>query len=60
MESLFLLIPLGLMLVLAAGWTFFRAASSGQFDALNEQQGRMPDDEAQQGADLECKPPFMR
>lgn len=44
MQSLYLLIPLGLLVVLGAALLFIRAASSGQFDDLAEQQRRMPDD----------------
>jgi cbb3-type cytochrome oxidase maturation protein len=34
MESLFLLVPLSLILVALAIWLFFGAADSGQFDDL--------------------------
>ena len=34
MEALYLLIPLGLMVVAFAVWIFFGAADSGQFDDL--------------------------
>jgi cbb3-type cytochrome oxidase maturation protein len=34
MESLFLLVPLSVMLVAFAVWIFFGAADSGQFDDL--------------------------
>lgn len=34
MNSLFLLIPLGLLLLAAAVWAFFWATGSGQFDDL--------------------------
>jgi cbb3-type cytochrome oxidase maturation protein len=44
MESLYLLIPLGLIVVFAAAVVFYRAADSGQFDELSEQQGQLPDD----------------
>ena len=35
MNILFLLIPLALLLLAAAVWAFFWAASSGQFDDLD-------------------------
>lgn len=44
MESLYLLIPLGLIVVLGAAVLFVRAAIGGQFDDLSEQQRRLPDD----------------
>lgn len=34
MESLYLLIPLSVLLVFIALWVFFRAMDSGQFDDL--------------------------
>ena len=34
MEALYLLIPLSVILVALAGWIFFGAADSGQFDDL--------------------------
>lgn len=45
MESLYLLIPLGLGVVLAAALVFIGAADSGQFDDLAAQQQRLPDDD---------------
>ncbi len=45
MNSLFLLIPLAIaMVVLAAGF-LFAAIHGGQFDDLERHQHRMPDDE---------------
>lgn len=35
MESLYLLIPLSLVIVAVAVWLFFRMADSGQFDDLD-------------------------
>lgn len=35
MSILFVLIPLSLILVVAAGWAFFWAVGSGQFDDLD-------------------------
>jgi cbb3-type cytochrome oxidase maturation protein len=35
MSILFVLIPLTLLLVIFAGWTFFWAVSAGQFDDLD-------------------------
>ena len=40
MESLLLLIPLTVLIVIAAAVVFFRAADNGQFDDL-ERQGRV-------------------
>jgi cbb3-type cytochrome oxidase maturation protein len=34
MESLYLLIPLSVLIVFLAIWVFFRASDSGQFDDL--------------------------
>lgn len=34
MEALYLLIPLSVFMVALAGWIFFGAADSGQFDDL--------------------------
>lgn len=34
MESLYLLIPLSVLVVFLAIWVFFRASDSGQFDDL--------------------------
>ncbi|MBL6751961.1 MAG: cbb3-type cytochrome oxidase assembly protein [Nevskia sp.] len=45
MASLYLLIPLGVGVVLGAIGIFIWATSSGQFDELDQQGGRMPDDE---------------
>lgn len=45
MESLYLLIPLGVLVVAGAAWVFLLAANSGQFDDLAEQQSRLPDDD---------------
>jgi len=46
MPSLYLLIPLGVGVVFAAIGVFLWAASSGQFDNLEDLSNRMPDDEA--------------
>ena len=45
MASLYLLIPLGVGVVLAAIGIFFWAAQDGQFDGLDNQSARMPDEE---------------
>ena len=34
MESLYLLVPLSVVLVFVIGWTFWRALETGQFDDL--------------------------
>ncbi len=46
MPSLYLLIPLGVGVVIAALGVFLWASSGGQFDGLDEVARRMPDDEA--------------
>ncbi|HEX8614304.1 MAG TPA: cbb3-type cytochrome oxidase assembly protein CcoS [Telluria sp.] len=35
MESLYLLVPLSVFIVILAAWVFFGAADSGQFDDLD-------------------------
>lgn len=45
MESLYLLVPLGLLVVLLAALVFLGAAHFGQFDDLDKQQQRMPDED---------------
>jgi cbb3-type cytochrome oxidase maturation protein len=45
MPSLYLLIPLGVVVVLAAIGIFLWATCSGQFDSLEELSKRLPDDE---------------
>jgi cbb3-type cytochrome oxidase maturation protein len=45
MPSLYLLIPIGLGVVFVAIGVFLWATSSGQFDGLDEQSTRLPDDE---------------
>lgn len=35
MESLYLLIPLSVVIVILIGWVFWRALQSGQFDDLD-------------------------
>ena len=34
MESLYILVPLSVVLVFSVGWVFWRALESGQFDDL--------------------------
>ncbi len=34
MESLYILVPLSVVMVLVIGWVFWRALESGQFDDL--------------------------
>ncbi|MEW6169186.1 MAG: cbb3-type cytochrome oxidase assembly protein CcoS [Pseudomonadota bacterium] len=43
MEILYVLIPLGIVLVAAAAAVLVWAVHSGQYDALDEQQRRVPD-----------------
>jgi len=45
MDSLYLLIPLSLLLVLAIGGLLIWAAMSGQFESLDEEGNRILDDE---------------
>ena len=45
MESLYLLIPLGVVTVGLFAWVFILAAMDGQFDELDRQQQQLPDDE---------------
>ncbi len=44
MESLFLLVPLGLIVVLGAAVLFVRAALGGQFEDTARYQKQLPDD----------------
>ncbi len=52
MESLYLLVPVSVVLVLAAGWVFWRALQSGQFDDLERPGLDLLDDDDKGG-----KPP---
>jgi len=45
MASLYLLIPLGVLVVLATLGILLWASGKGQFDDLDEQGKRLPDDE---------------
>jgi cbb3-type cytochrome oxidase maturation protein len=45
MPSLYLLIPLGLVVVAGALGLFYWAVAKGQFDDLEDQGKRLPDDE---------------
>ena len=47
MNILYLLIPLTLALVLLAGWAFFWAVNSGQFDDLDSPAWRILVDEGE-------------
>lgn len=49
MESLYLLIPLSIVLVLAIGGLLVWAALSGQFDGLDEEGRRILDDDDDDG-----------
>jgi cbb3-type cytochrome oxidase maturation protein len=44
MESLFLLVPLSVALVLLIGWVFWRALEGGQFDDLERHGHSILDD----------------
>ena len=45
MESLYLLVPLSVALVLVTGWAFWRALSGGQFDDLERPGYSVLDDD---------------
>lgn len=45
MESLYLLIPLSVALVLLTGWAFWRALEGGQFDDLDRPGYSVLDDD---------------
>jgi cbb3-type cytochrome oxidase maturation protein len=47
MEIIFLLIPLSLLLVIAALWGFFWAAKNGQFDDLDSPALMILEDESE-------------
>ena len=51
MESLYLLVPLSVALVLVIGWVFWRALETGQFDDLERPSHDllMDDDRPQAG-----------
>ena len=44
MESLYLLVPLGLIVVLGAAVLYVRAACSGQFEDMARYDRELPDD----------------
>lgn len=44
MESLYLLVPLGLIVVLGAAVLYIRAACGGQFDDMARYERDLPDD----------------
>ncbi|MGH8518090.1 MAG: cbb3-type cytochrome oxidase assembly protein CcoS [Panacagrimonas sp.] len=44
MESLFLLVPLGLIVVFGAAVLYVRAACGGQFEDMARYQQQLPDD----------------
>lgn len=46
MDSLYILIPIGLLLMAVAGIVFFWASRNGQFDDLEQIGRRLPDDDA--------------
>jgi len=49
MESLYLLVPLSVVLVFLTGWVFWRALDSGQFDDLERPaQDVLADDDGPQ------------
>ncbi len=60
MESLYLLVPLSIAIVMLAIWVFFRASDSGQFDDMVGPGLRVLQDDDQAGngaADPEGTPP---
>lgn len=44
MESLYLLVPLGLIVVIGAAVLYVRAACGGQFEDLERHERELPDD----------------
>jgi cbb3-type cytochrome oxidase maturation protein len=50
MEILYLMVPLGLVLVALGLWAFFWAVGSGQFDDLDSPGWSVLDDEKRQAA----------
>ena len=51
MESLYLLIPLSVVLILAIGGLLVWAAMSGQFDSLDQEGQRILDEDDEPGPD---------
>jgi cbb3-type cytochrome oxidase maturation protein len=49
MESLYLLIPLSVVLILAIGGLLVWAAMSGQFDSLDQEGQRILDEDDEEG-----------
>ena len=58
MESLYILVPLSVALVLLIGWVFWRALHGGQFDDL-ERPGYsiLEDDDRKSGSEPDSRPP---
>jgi len=64
-ESLYILVPVSLVLVLAIGWVFWRALESGQFDDLerpaydvlnDDDRGQTPVDKSARAVDEQSAP----
>lgn len=52
MEIIFFLIPISIVLLLAAGWAFFWAVGNGQFDDLDSPAYQiLLDDDARPGSE---------
>jgi cbb3-type cytochrome oxidase maturation protein len=61
MDSLYLLIPLSVVLILAIGGLLVWAAMSGQFEGLDEEGRRILDDDSRpEGAGRGAGPPSER
>lgn len=60
MESLYLLIPLSVLLVLAIGAVLVWAVLSGQFDALEREGNRIVEDDLHRNDPSSAAPPAHR
>ena len=57
MESIYLLIPLSIVLVGVAIWAFFWAVNRGQFDNLEDSAGLALEEDEPSEAASESRPP---
>ncbi|NHZ87569.1 cbb3-type cytochrome oxidase assembly protein CcoS [Massilia sp. CCM 8733] len=60
MESLYLLVPLSVFIVVLAAWVFFGAADSGQFDDLDGPGMRILLDDEESPAPSDTPPTSLR
>ena len=58
MESLTLLVPLSVAVVLLIGWLFWRALEGGQFDDLDRPGQAVLADDDRVDADQKARPPL--